>query len=265
MKKIFCLTIALISICMSVLVYAFAEARNIYIGDIINLEINSQKVSEEELRQEFRDFEIIELKKESGGYLLSIRIFESGEHKVIVGDKELVIYVSSTLTDIRRDDIFEAEAKILKHGFYFHWRVLFCVTAGAFIISAGYILKKTIKRKGKIQESPYESFLRRSSELFVGDDNYFVDLTLFFKEFIENIGNCRIIGKTTFEIVNELNTIHIVADVLPDIKKWLTECDVYKFSGMLILNDEKQRHYAQLINIVEQIEKKYVGTNEGAA
>lgn len=258
-KKVLCV-LAVLLICAYALVRVSAEtseARNIYVGDIIALEIASPEFSEEELRQKFQDFEIVEIKKSSSGHLLSIRTFNVGEYKIFLGGKEIVINVSSTLDDIQRDGIFEGEANVIEHGFIFYWRILFYIAASIFVLSGGFVFVKTmIKRKTKT-ESPYELFLRRSAALSAKDngyDNYFVDLTFYLKEYLGTICNHRIIGKTSAEIVNELKELHAFEDMISDIQKWLTECDMFKFSGVEASSDEKHRHYIKLLSLAEKIE-----------
>ncbi len=59
-----------------------AEARNIYVGDLIELRISTQEFTKDALIDKFKDFEIVDLDEDNGGYLLTLRSFEAGEKKV---------------------------------------------------------------------------------------------------------------------------------------------------------------------------------------
>ena len=230
------------------------ETRNIYIGDIIVLEITTREYSRDELIQKFIDFETVEIKSTPGGYNLSIRTFEPGERSILIGDKELIIRVSSTLDDIEREDIFEGELKVLKPGFAFPWRVLFFMSLSVFILSGAFIIYKTFIKKQSAEENPYKLFLRRSAALSDEDENYFVDLTFYFKEYVGSLFKRRIIGKTSTEIVNELSEIPALKNELFVIEKWLSECDLFKFAGIEITSDDKRSHYTRLLSIAESLE-----------
>jgi hypothetical protein len=236
---------------------AFEEGRNIYVGDIITLEISASRLSAEELQERFGDFEIVELKEMAGRYALSLRTFEPGEYTVPLGDKEIVITVGSTLLDIGRDDVFEGATRVMAAGFPFHWRVLFYIAAGFFVLCGGYALAKAVLKKRKKPLSPYQMFLQRCSALMVADDNYFVYLTLYFKEYLEALYQCRIIGKTSAEILHELQEIQPLETMLHLIGVWLRECDRLKFTGISVSDEQKQRHYEKLLELVGSIDSHH--------
>ena len=237
-------------------VWAFDETRNIYIGDIITLRISYREFSAEELKGKFQAFEIVELKVENGEYLVSLRTFEIGEHKILLGDKEIVINIQSVLDDIQREDIFEGDMEIAEPGFLFHWGVLFHAAAGIFVLSGGYVLIKALLKGKIITPSPFQIFLSRSGSLSVEKDDYFVNLTFYFKEYIESLYQCRIISKTSAEIVNALKGIGPLDAMLPGIHEWLTECDRLKFTGAgkNVSAETKQEHYEELLKLVEKID-----------
>jgi hypothetical protein len=237
----------------NVSVYAFAEDRNIYVGDIITLEITSDKYSEEELRYKFQDFEIIEIKKTPDGYLLSMRTFDVGQRTILLGDKEITINVSSTLDDIDQNDIFEGGTDVVKPGFAFHWRILLYITASIFVLTGAFIAIKVLTQKKTEPVSPYQRFQDRAALLKAEDDNYFVDLTFYFKEYIGSLYNRRIIGKTSSEITAELAEIPALETMLPDITNWLMECDKFKFTEIEVSIAERHDHYERLLNIAEKI------------
>ena len=248
----------------------FDSVRNIYIGDIITLKVNSLAYTADELTSLFQGFEVIDIKKEADGFLLSLRTFTIGERKVFLGNKEIIVNVSSTLDDIERDSIFQGDIWVTKPGFLFYWQILLCAAAGVFALSGGFMLVKVIKRRRENALSPMQLFVKRCSTLCPDDDSkdrFFVDLTFYFKQYLEGCYHCRIIGKTSIEIINELENIQAVQNIrainifLPEIQQWLTECDRLKFSGLDVTAEEKKGHYAILYDLVIKIDQ----TNEEAA
>ena len=233
---------------------AFAEARNLYVGDIVTLEIESQIYTAEEIRQKFDGFEIMEMEKISNGYRLSLRTFDTGEKTILLGDKELTIHIHSTLDDIHRDSVFEGGAELLEAGFPFHWRILLCAALCVFGASGIFVLAKANKNRKIKTESHYQLFLRRAASLPVKEDHYLVDLTFYFKEYVGALYGRRIIGKTSSEIVDELKSFPALDPLLPFIQKWLTECDQFKFAGGEVSFDDKRLHYGRLLRIAEAIE-----------
>ena len=234
--------------------YAEDDCRNIYIGDIITLNIASAEYSVEDIREYFGGFEIVELEEVSGTYRLSLRTFMPGEYSIPVGDKNIVITVAYTLDDIERADVFPGGTEIIEAGFYLPAKILGIIAAGMIVLLAAlFLLKPLLQKKAKAPE-PYQLFLKRAGALSAEHDNYFVDLTLYFKEYIEVIHSCRIRGKTSTEIIAELEDIPSLANLLADIKDWLHHCDRLKFTGLIASAEQKQHHYTKLLALVERID-----------
>jgi hypothetical protein len=233
--------------------------RNIYIGDIITLNITGTGLTRGELEFMFSGFEIVEIKNLSGGYELSMRTFITGEHRVLLGNKEVVINVGSALEDIEREAMFEGDIWVIEPGFPIHWRMLFYIAAGIFVLSSGFVLIRVVLKKKAKPLNPYQLFLQRSAALTEEDGNYLVDLTFFFKEYIGSIYNRRIIGKTSDEIIKELKEIKPLDNIINEIQAWLYECDKLKFSGKSAFGDNhlngyiKWEGYSELLRIAEII------------
>ena len=270
--KAYLLVIALLLFLLSLPVKTFADtaavpesggSRNIYIGDIITLKITAQGLSSDELRQAFQDFEIVELKEAPGGRLLSLRTFETGEYTILLADKEIVISVLPTSADIQRDDIFEADTWVIKPGITAHWRMFFYIAFSVFILSGGFVLSRIILKRRIKPPGPYQLFLRQAGALSAEDDNYFVDLTFYFKRYLENLYQCRIIGKTSAEILNELKKIQ--AHMLPAIQVWMAECDRLKFTGVMVSIDKKREHYKELLDLAEKIDSQKIDAHKEEA
>ena len=237
----------------------FEGDRNIYVGDIITLEVMSDAFSAEDLMGKFSEFEVLDIEESSGGYKISLRTFQSGKYVVFLGNKEVVINVASTLDDISRNDVFEGGTQVIKPGFSFHWRILLYISAGIFALSGSFVLLRLILKKKTKSLDPYELFIQRSGALVVESDDYFVDLTRFFKEYIESMYQCRIIGKTSAEIVYELKGIQPLESMLSSIGEWLVVCDTLKFSGIKATNDNKQEHCGKLLDLAMRIDTQSKG------
>ena len=238
-------------------------ARNIYIGDIVSLEISSSGTSVEELRALFEEFEILGIEENQDVYVLSVRTFTPGQYTILLADKEIVIEVGSTLDDILRDDIFEGDGGVAGSGPLIPWRILLCVAAGLFAFTGVFLLLKNI-RKGRAERlSPYQLFLRRCGAISQDDGNYFVDLTFYFKEFVGALYRRRIIGKTTDEIIGELRAIEALDPMLAAIWEWLRECDRLKFTGVAASWIEKDDLYRGLLDLASGIDGMDKG--DGAA
>jgi len=253
-KKGICFLLVFLAFFAKVPRRVLAEERNIYIGDIITLQILSREISAEEITEKFRDFEILEIKKEKGGYAVSLRTFEVGEYRIMLGGPEIIINVKSTLEDIERDGIFESDKQIEKSGFLLFSCVLFYFFCGIFVLSGAFLLFKKIGR-GKVKTlSALECFFNRCVLLSEEDENYFVDLTYYFKEYLESLYKFKIIGKTSAEILNELKEIKALEGTFPHIREWLDECDRFKFTGIRARTEEKKAHYVKLLNLAKNID-----------
>ena len=241
-------------------------ARNIYVGDIISLEITPRDVSAGELTEIFSDFEIVEIKEISGGffgaggpsaqdgYRISIRTFEPGEYVARLDGRDIVINVASALDDFKRDGIFEGAGEDMTESPGFPWYILSAAAAAVCAASGGYALIGLIRKRRAKQPDPFQLFLARTGALQADDGGYLADLTRHFKDYMEAAYRRRIIGKTSGEIVGELEGIPSAGPVLGDINKWLAECDRFKFTGVTADTGVKKAHYAKLVNIAERVD-----------
>ena len=254
-KKIIYALFALMLLLKVAPIRVFAETRNIYVVDIITLKIESREFSAEELTEKFKGFEVVELKDDSGGYAISLRTFESGEYKISLGSQEIIITVQSTLDDIQREELFEGDSRVTEPGFLFHWRILFCIFTSISVLSGGFILVKIFMNRKIKMQTPIQLFLSCSGSLSVENDNYFVYLTYYFKEYIGSLYQCRIIGKTSAEIISELKEIQVLKNMLAEIQEWLTVCDRFKFTGVKVSSEEKQGYYNKKENLPTRLSK----------
>jgi|LSQX01.3.fsa_nt_gb hypothetical protein len=233
---------------------AGASERNIYVGDIIELKISSQGLTEDVIREGFGAFEIVELVKEYDSFLIKLRTFETGEKRVILGDKEIVIVVSSTLEDIQSEGAMEGDLGPETLGFVMPWRYLFYALLAAFIVTGVFYLKGCFHNKSLAKLTPYQRFLHQSEGVLLTDDEYFVKLTCFLKEYLGIAYNCTIIGKTTTELLLITDRLPRMQNVRVELGHWLRESDFIKFTGADTSNEKKKEMLGRLVDVVGRIE-----------
>ena len=124
-----------------------AEELNIYVGDLIELKINTSAYSLEELREKFDGFEIVALEQTPDGALITLRTFETGEKTVVLGDKQIVIRVQSTLDNYQREDVFEGDLNAQSPGFMPDWRIPAGLSALVFLLSGAFLVIKLFQKR----------------------------------------------------------------------------------------------------------------------
>ncbi len=245
-----------------------AEERDIYIGDLFTLKVTSDSYTLEDLQKKFSDFEIVDSKKIAGsdeldtGYELTVRTFESGEYSILLGDKKIEIVVSSTLENNERDSIFSGELSPLKSSYSSIWFYLFygliIVLAIIFII----LIWQYIKNKQKEDENSYQRFISKMAVIEITKDDYFVELTFIFKEYLENTFGYQIRGKTSGEIIDEIKDIPELEEKLSEIQTWLRLADYYKYTEAVATADIKEKQQLKLKDLAADIEG-IIQVNEG--
>jgi len=254
-KIILFVLIALIfCMCASGMGEATAEKRSIFIGDLIELKITSQSIGIDELRDKFKDFEIVDIEEEQDSFLLTLRSFEPGEKTIQIGNKEIKIDVKSTLKEIKRDDVFEGDSMPIAAQKSFEWKYVFFVMIGIFLITGVFNLLWLIKRRKKTQMDPYGIFKMQVKGVPLEDNEYLVKLTKSFKEYIETVYSCTIRGKTTSELIEEIRLIPDLQPVLPAVQNWLTDSDRFKYMGITAGEGKKQEFLELLLELVRKID-----------
>lgn len=232
-----------------------AEERNIYIGDLIELKITTHEFTEDEIREKFNDFEIVELKSIPDGYLVTLRTFETGEKVVDLGGNEIIITVKSTLDEIDRDEVFEGSLTPESAGFMPNFNYLFFAAVIVFAASGGVLAARYVKKRRDLRLTPYERFIKQLDRISVDDADCLVKLTMCFKEYLEAKFLLRIKGKTSTEMTGEISTVNKLQPFINRISNWLNESDYYKFSCDIASKDENHKLLAGLKEIVSQIEQ----------
>jgi len=239
--------------------HILAEERSIYVGDLIELKIQAEDLTLDELKDKFKDFEIVNVTDIPKGYIITLRTFETGERTINIGDKELKIVVKSTLDEIERDNIYEGNLEPLEAGFYIRWKYVLIPLVIVFLLSFAINIKTLLKKRKKSILTPYEGFKKAIGDLSVEQKDYLVKLTLIFKEYLESVYSYSIRGKTSSEIVYEISRMPQLNEKLPEIKSWITENDYFKFSGTPAPIAKKLELMERLISLVDRIEESKEG------
>lgn len=247
-------------ICLCILTKpSMAENRNIYIGDLITLEIRSQDVSQEEIMEALEEFEVVELETLRDGYKVTLRSFEPGDKTITIGNQDINIIIASTLDDIQREDIYEGDLTPRGGGRVIPWLVIYMFVTGIFIISGIVLLISKIKKRNLRAKSPYERFKIALELVDISQGSALVEMTAILKKYIQEIFHCKIIGKTSNEIMIEVEQIEETSPYRLDIHNWLTRSDTYKFSGIYVKKEQIDEMRLNLIKIGASIyEKKEV-------
>lgn len=235
-----------------------AEERSLFVGDLIEIKIESVEFTADELRDKFKDFEIVDLKDATDGYLITLRSFEVGEKTIQLGNKQVIITIKSTLDELKRDEVFEGDLSPQKAGFFVQWKYVFYILIIVVIFTGGFSLWLFLIRKKVTLLSSYRNFANKVDKISLDDRECFVKMTLFFKEYLEAKYSICISGKTSTEIISEIDYVSDLQLVLSDIQKWLKESDYYKFAGVVAPIDRKQILLNEIKELVRKIEE-----NEG--
>lgn len=241
--------------CIVVSGRVLAEERNIYVGDLIELRISSENITADELRDKFREFEIVDMQENGTGFIIRLRSFETGERKVRLGDKEIIIVIKSTLEDIKRNGVFEGGSHIESAGFSVRGQYALLILPLTALGTGGILLWRYLKTRRSTSLSPYQCFMRQTDEIAWGSRDFFVKLTYYFKVYVEAKFSCRIRGKTSTEIMREISGLPELEESLTEIRSWLNESDRIKFSGSLVSMEKKQKLHEALVELVRKIEQ----------
>jgi len=252
MKKIIILMLIIININLL--------ANEIYIGDLIKLKISTDSLTEKDIRDKFKDFEIEEIKKDKSSetYTIAIRSFEAGEKNITIGNKNLIIKVKSELAEGEQKDIYleneKGEIKIKESKKPIP--VTNIVYGIVIIISLIIILLiiKLISKKVKIkkQKKPYEILINELNKLKT--ETFFVEATYFYKKYIYGKYGERVYGKTSREILQQIPK---KVD-FQKLKEWLEFSDKCKFTKYQVTDEDSKNYKEKLIEIVMENEEQEV-------
>lgn len=233
-----------------------AQERNIYIGDLITIEIKTKEFSEEELIKAFEAVEVVDIEESKGGYSVTIRSSQPGEKRIIIGDREVIVSVGSTLDDINREDIFDGDLTPRSGEKAINWLPIYLVILVLFIISGIILLIRKLRRHKTKIATPYEKFVSTLESMSMTTDSCLVEMTVILKHYLEAVFECKIIGKTSDEIMSEIERIPETKSFRQTIGNWLSICDTYKFSGCQVDEEQKEKLRLDLIQIGLSIQEE---------
>ena len=240
-----------------------AEQRDIYIGDLIKLQIAGD-VAPEQIKEKFSEFEIVDLENQEEGYQLTVRTFAPGEKVVQLEDKKIKIEVKSTLDKYKeRQKVFAGDLKVQEPDFKWQWSYLLYVLGALVIIIASYYIWQWWKNRAQEEVTPYQFFQQRVTAAAEAED-YFVALTYALKRYLEQTFNFRIIGKTSTEIIAEVEDISALEEHLAALEDWLQQVDYYKYTTAEADGEEQEKLAAELKKIVGEIEEQTADNNRDA-
>ncbi|MCT4545334.1 MAG: hypothetical protein N4A63_17510 [Vallitalea sp.] len=252
--------IKLITLCISLLLlisssHVLAEQRSIFVGDLINIKVITNEYTEDELKDKFNDFEVVDIKTETDGYTVTIRTFEVGKKTIKIDNKEIEIEVKSTLKEIQEDGVYDGDLNIKENKFSFEFKYVLYILICIFIISIIILLYRIIKRRRKKELTAYKYFINQTKNIILNNHECFVEMTRLFKQYLESTYSCSIKGKTCNEIIVEISQIQPLQIILSEVEEWLRKSDYYKFTGIKALMEQKQELLEELIVIVNKIEE----------
>ena len=232
-----------------------AATRDLYIGDVLEIKITTSQYSPDQIKEKLKEFEVVDLKKSDNGYLIKIRSFETGVKKIRLGSKLLKIDVKSTLTKYDRDQVFAGDLKVEQINEFKLYRYLFYgLVVLLVMIVLGFVWKLYRNKNSDKQLSPFVKFKRKLESVDKNGAEFFVVLTYAFKKYIEESFNRRIIGKTSSEIMEEINDITQLNSYLKRIKDWLETADYYKFTTGEADKKQRKQQLQKLKKIVKEID-----------
>lgn len=195
MKWSFKIPVALMTVLLLFTWTAGGEERNIFVGDLIVIEITAADYTYAELENIFREFEIVHYRELERGYELTLRTFEPGEYNIRLGDKELQIVVSSILEEMDNGGIFHGDAEPLDSYYSKIYIYVILVFLPIFILLTAYSSWLFIKGRRRGKKTPFQVFHRKLEAIETGTADFFVELTFIFKEYLEKSFDCLIRGK----------------------------------------------------------------------
>lgn len=237
---------------------SFAEGRSIYIGDQIVLEINDATISEEDIREAFEDFRLVEIEDRSDGYKITLSPESVGSHEINLNNQKIIIDVKSTLDEIQRDTIFEKE---LNTGRSFDRRIIYVllsVSSVVLLASHGIWFIKMFKKDAERQYTPYEIFIKMFDDKHKLDKHLLGELTKASKSYLSQKTGTLLIGLTTSQLeqVEEMKEIDEIK--IRPYFDWLKECDDMKYKGDGLLEQEIVEMKQRLQTIIDDLEDYFL-------
>jgi len=260
------MSLTLLIITAVILGSAFAEPsssatlRNIYVGDVLELRIETMDYTQDEIELAFQNFEILRYEEDEEVIFLDIRSLEAGSFAVDLGEQKFTIQIASTLDDMKRDSIFESDNELIANGSIINpYYILLGVGLICLLSSFTYYLT-TKKKKLVTILTPMEKFNEEMAISIPEHSDFLILIGQIFKQYLEDqfvlkVCSKSIMGLTTDETIEILKSIPILNDSLDSVREWLVRNDYSKFSGKDLTLDQKKEEREQVIILVQGLEK----------
>lgn len=236
----------------------FAEARAIYIGDEIRLEIHDATLTETEITSAFDGFRVVAIEPVTSGYKVTVSPLKTGQQEILLKDQKIRIDVKSTLDDIQRDSIFEKE---LETGSYLKrsWVLIGIGISGLVaVVSNGIWAVGLVRKRKHVMASPYEVFTEAIDQPGTKDKHFLGHMTKASKVYLSSRLGHPLVGLTTSQLMAvqyENRTDEVLNNAYFG---WLKVCDDLKFKGHTVEDDVVLRMRDQLQEIVADMEAFFV-------
>ncbi len=217
-----------------------------------------------EIQESFKNADVVSTENKDDEYIIKVRFFETGTQEIKIGDKTLLFEVQSRLDSEKtpeeqyEQDIIPEKPENIKKPFPVSI-LLYIVIIMAVIFGVGFIYIISLKymrfRKEK-NLSPFERYTKRCKD--IGNiESAYVNMSFAFKEYIYYAVNKRIYGKTSSEIMSEINNLNICFDeeILAKLDKWFRYADMCKYTSYASNEEEINQKLEELTDIVMMIEK----------
>lgn len=254
MKKSIVTIITFISLIVLTMGMINGDERPIYVGDVIELNIDSRTYSVSDIELAFDEFEIIELTRADKMYSLKIRSFEVGEHIVNLGNTDLVISIASMLSE-DENELKIANVELEKVGVVLPWSIIKFVFLTISLIGVVVFMVIWVKDRPKKQLSNHDQFIIAVKLIKIDDKDYAYKLTLLFKEYLSKQFVLSLSGLTRIELINCLSSVQAVKASLSIIDLWLSKCDTFKYSKDKASIEAKEILRQELLAFVDSINK----------
>jgi len=253
MKNKMVFIIAVISFMILTMGMMNGEERPIYVGDIIELNIDSSTYSLSDIELAFEAFEIIDIVEIEGFYNLKIRSFDVGEHIVTLGNTEINININTLLSD-KKTELITGEVALKEPDIILPWTVIKLISLTISLIGLVTLIVIIIKNRPLKQLSNYETLKIQLNDINLKSDDYAYHLTNVFKSYISKQFSKPFRGLTTKELLLQIKGNHEVEESYELMSLWLNKCDTFNYSKDKANLESKILLKEELITIVESIE-----------
>ncbi len=231
-------------------------ARDIYIGDIISLEIEKNKITTEIIKEAFTDFEVIHVKETDAYYQVDVRTFETGKYVIWLNNTQITITVESLLNETTQNAIYDGQTIVIEPNVTIPWGIILVVLIVCWILLFAYIIYTIDQPKPKEKIDAFDQAKRWIEDLDLNEQDYFVKLSHILKGYLRQKFHLKIHGYTTKEIEKYMSS-KLENDIdISLVINWLNQCDYYKFSNQKVDWQSKQDMKNQLVDIITTLESK---------